>query len=132
MTFPLAISCLRKRLRLRNDGETRRSERCGSQLSSRVSISSFSRSFCSAVKPAIHFCLSNLAATAFTVLGAPKNEVMLAFFFAFLASVAISAALRLTPDMMGSKFVNSMDREGGCKVEGSDRAGTIGFKVVPL
>lgn len=96
-----------------------------SQLSSKVSISSFSSSLCSLVSFSTHFCLLKLTAggwagaeaagaavelglldvvapLAGVVLGAAKNDVMLAFCLGFLASEADSGplALRLRVDMV--------------------------------
>lgn len=95
--------------------------RCASQLSCKVSISSWSSSFCSAVSPATHFSLSNLgagvsaaaaAATAplplpaaaeplATGFGAPKKDMILPSCLGFLLSADDSVpALRLRVDIL--------------------------------
>lgn len=107
--FPDWISLWRNLFRLRNSLETISSFNTLSQLSCRVSISSFSSCLCSSLKASIHFCLSKMDGAGSVggldgfvldvlvfVLGGPKKLVMEPFAFGFFASaVAISAALRL-------------------------------------
>lgn len=83
--------------------------RCASQLSCKVSISSWSSSFCSAVSPATHFSLSNLGAGVSaaaaeplaTGFGAPKKDMILPSCLGFLLSADDSVpALRLRVDIL--------------------------------
>ena len=67
--------------------------RWASQLSCRVSISSFRRSFCSVVSDSVHLALSKGVSFAAAVgLGAPKKDVMLLLALGFLASRAADVA----------------------------------------
>jgi len=86
--LPLNASLFRNFLRFRNSLDTSSSFRKGSQLSSRVFISSARSSLCSSVREATQASLSNLdAALELPVLvdlpdagfGAPKKAVMLLF-----------------------------------------------------
>ena len=105
---PAFFSCLRKRFRDRNSGLVTSSFSWASQLSSRVSISSWSNSFCSEVNDATHFALLKLELevdsarfeSPLFAFGAPKKEVMLVLTLDFFAS-AVGAdrwlALRFRP-----------------------------------
>lgn len=118
---PLSPSFLRKRFRLRKLSLVTSSLRAPSQLSCKVSISSLSNSLCSSESFATHASLSNLMGCGAGAVGsdagfetfglgfgAPKKDVMAAFFLGFLAtSAAMSPALRLS-DMLGG--VDVLDR----------------------
>lgn len=115
-------SLLRNRLRSKNSLVTISLFKWANQLGCRVSISSCRSCFCSSVRVATHFALSNLAtgsgaaaadetepplsdglAGEDTAFGAPKKEVMLAFCLGFFGSdpAAWPVAFRLTDDMVG-------------------------------
>ena len=93
-----------------------------SQLSWRVSISSFRSSRCSSVSLATHFSLSKFVTGAAaadsvpdgleleeTVFGAPKKEVMLPLALGFFASAAArSAALRFRLGVMVNRWMAVM------------------------
>lgn len=104
--------------------------RTASQLSCSVSISSLSNAFCSSVRPATHFSLSNFRAGAVSVgpldgfvddvdelvLGGPKKLVIELFALGFLASAAtMSAALRLRDMIKAVKWKNWVVLEEGTK-----------------
>ena len=112
---PLSFSFLRNRFRFKNSVVTISSFRWANQLSSRVSISNCSSSFCSGVREATHFSLLNVLdrdgatepepAVAGFGLGAPKNAVMLPP-LGFLESGAERCSdLRLTPGLTMMSFV---------------------------
>jgi hypothetical protein len=125
--LPDSISLLRKRLRLRKLGVNISSFRCASQLSSSVSISSFSNVLCSGVSFATHFALSNLGVAGDVEekplatlpagleefapdFGPPKKEVMLASVFGFLACAGDEEgrlfALRFRGPPIGEDMIN--------------------------
>lgn len=143
--FPAAASLSRNRLRSKNSLVTISPFKWANQLGCRVSISSCSSCFCSSVRVATHFALSNLAigsnAAAAdeaepplsdglapapaegTALGAPKKDVMLAFCLGFFGSdpAAWPVAFRLTDDMAGRwklwVGIGTRVRRGGHQVE---------------
>lgn len=97
--LPAAVSRFKNLFNSRNSFDATSSFRRANQLSCKVFISSSNKAFCSAVKPAIHFCLSNVtgAETAADVEpeladfgAAPKKEDMLPLTLVFLVSINAS------------------------------------------
>lgn len=99
--MPVSISLFRKRLSSIKLGVRISSFRCANQLSSSVSISSFTKVLCSGVSFATHLALSNLGVAGVVEMippavlpmglekvevdfGAPKKDVMLESVFGFL------------------------------------------------
>lgn len=99
--LPLSCSRFKYRFKSKKLGLVISSLSSLSQLSSRLSISSTSRFFCSSFRDATHFFFQSLCTAGFGVdsgiddagamgifgFGAPKNEVIEALVFVFLASV---------------------------------------------
>lgn len=110
-----AISLAKNFFRSKNSLLVTSSLRCASQLSSRVSISSWRSSLCSSLRLATHLSLSKVGAgdstlgaeeplvEEDTIFGAPKKDVMLAFpppVLIFLLASTLEAALRLRVEDM--------------------------------
>lgn len=142
IVFPLSFSFFKNLLRSKNSLDSISSFNCDNQLSCRVSISSFSSSFCSSFSFSSHLALSNFGAAIggseglglvnddkglicvaappdlASVAGCFKNEVMLAFALGFFTAPAVVAATSPALRLSGVVIALAVDvREGGIKVK---------------